>query len=238
MYEEVIIECYMKKLWKQLIKKDEKDNSFLRFVVDLCCGSFGVLGVSLANFLVPLCRSEDYNDRMEQRERDKKSRQILTQQSLSQDIEEELPLFNAPIRVAQSDDRIQRQLGMFDLAKSLMDKYIGVQGPSQLRPAIHSLQPPYGHMNAVGGVGGGGGNYGTSNREGYSNARSHVMGSSSSGGQSVQTSSVSSAGPPPAAAFLKPKEAPPNGLSRYGGGGGVAHGNRPMMHEVSLGLVV
>lgn len=185
-----------------------------------------------------LPRPEDYNDRMEQRERDKKSRQIISQQGLLQDAPAEMPLFNAPIRSAQSDERIQRQLGKFDLAMPLLDKYIGVQGPSPMRPIFP------GQMNAAGP---GGGGYGSSNREGYSNSRGHMMmGSNSSSNynnnnnhgassSSAVPSAVQSSG---SSGFLKPKEAPPqNGIRPYGSSSQQSSShpghNRPMMHDVS-----
>lgn len=168
---------------------------------------------------------------MEQRERDKKSRQILSQQYLCQDtVEEQQPLFNAPIRVAQSDDRIQRQLGPFETAMPLLDKYIGVQGPSQMRSSSNSMPPAsYPHS----------GGYGSSNREGYSSSssssRSHMSGAVSSS-QQAQSGSQSSS-----SAFLKPKDAPPpNGMSRYGSSQQQQQHsghNRQMMHEVSLILM-
>lgn len=172
---------------------------------------------------------------MEQRERDKKSRQILSQQFLCPDTTEELPLFNAPIRVAQSDDRIQAQLGTFEIAMPLMDKYIGVQGPSQMRASSGQPSSAYAHMS-VGGVGVG---FNSSNREGYSNSRGHMMvnhavgGGSASQSQSQSSSaSLSSAAPQ---GFLKPKEAPPpNGMSRYNSHG-PGHA-RPMAHDVSVRL--
>lgn len=171
-------------------------------------------------------RSEDYNDRMEQRERDKKSRQILSQQFLP-DTTEELPLFNAPIRVAQSDDRIQRQLGMFEIAMPLLDKYIGVQGPSQMRSANPSAHPPYPHMSSAAG-------YNSSNREGYANSRSHHAIGSNSNHSGAATQPATLTAPLTGPSFLKPKEAPPpplNGMSRYSSS--QQQHNRPMMHDVS-----
>lgn len=175
------------------------------------------------------CRSEDYNDRMEQRERDKKSRQILSQQYLSPETTEEMPLFNAPYKVDNCDDKIQRSLGSFEMAMPFMDKCIGVQGPSQLR----SSQPPYPpppHMNSSG--------YNSSNREGYSN-RSHMPSSNNLVSSATMSSSSSSSAAASAASvpgFLKPKEAAPlNGMSRYNSSSsqhGSGHNNRPM-HDVS-----
>lgn len=171
---------------------------------------------------------------MEQRERDKKSRQIMSQE-LGQDPKEEMPLFNAPIRVPHSDERLHRQLGNFEMAKPLFDKYIGV-GPNPLRPLMlpsssssssasapsansSSWQgQPYAHGNPTG-LGGG---YSNNNNNihnssggggGYTNSRNHMMGSgmNNMGVSSINSSSSSSG-------FLKPKEAQPlNGMSRFVG---------------------
>lgn len=163
---------------------------------------------------------------MEQRERDKKSRQFHVQETQ----EEQQPLFNAPIKVAQSDDRIQKQLGRFEMAMPLLEKYIGVQGPSTMR--LSSAPQPYPHMGA---------GFNSSNREGYAssssisgNSRSHMMPNNHNSGGSSSASAVP--------AFLKPKEAPPppNGISRYGptqqqlssSSQHPGH-NRPPLHDVS-----
>lgn len=174
---------------------------------------------------------------MEQRERDKKSRQILSQQFVCQDTpDDHQPLFSAPIRVTQSDDRLQRQLGSFELVNHHeLDKYIGVQGPTLLRVPMPMLGPQaplasaYAHANPTGAGGGytnsgGGGIYSNSRTAAGMNInKNHSMGNSGS--------SSSSAG------FLKPKDAPPNGMSRYGSSQQQqqphpAH-NRAGMHDVS-----
>lgn len=168
-------------------------------------------------------RPDDW--KMEQREREKRSRQRLSQQYALEDEvdDEEPPLFNAPIRVAHSDDRIQSQLGRYELAKPLMEKFMGLASPSQQRSVIPAtpLLSSGQHNNHIGsaavaagmpssGIGGNDLAASSSSSMGYSQQRNPMTGYGSSGPSShAQAVSASQPG------FLKPKDAKPltNGVS-------------------------
>lgn len=170
---------------------------------------------------------------MERRERDKQSRQMPAYVQQEQDSQ---PLFFAPIRVAQSDERIQSQLGEFEVARPLMERFIGLlPGTSRNPPpptlSSTSMNPPssassqsssaaLAFAQQIGGF-----------RSGNVIVSNHSSSSSSSGPSATSSAAAlgyGSGSQSGRTGFLKPKDAStatksvPNGMSNWypGGGGG------------------